>query len=784
MMRQSRGPGDDDEDPMLKGRGTIANTIAQARASLLDPSRPFTPADALNNRSLFKGHEYGDHRPQTSDCYNIPMRPDTVPSDPQGEMDMGESADYMYSEGGADVYDVHAEQVTWANQPSASSYEIPAEMVRPEVQQRLAFDCTPQQPKSPAPPTRKGVASSPRRSSGGGNRSDAEPAASDEPPAAATKTPTSKKEKKEMPGWLQNALDKLEPQSAEEDKLQACDAILEVISSEEDFRGTQASAARAIQRKIFKLMDSKTARLLGKLGTIALNVTGKMENITSVCKLLFRLSKEESNDTVIGDAALLRAFLKLLENVAELPYDCMIFIGGIFKNAALSSNNRRRLLQLGLIPQLAGLLKMVQSSYKDEPGDSLAQLLVQITACLRNLCTGDSLPEAQSQFVEHEMFDRLAWVLERFSRHEELVLNICRALHKLTINAQCRKALAKAPMMVGQLLHTLVPHANNIPIVVRVSFVLGNVTASELSSRQELSAAGGVDLLIGLLEQFNQKDIELCNSSGDAEGDDAEGNAKTKELAELADVLTKVVRVLANLAIDPVVGPSIACHPGMKLLISILDRRFISSSEELVLNTISAVTNLSFYEHEDNVVMKDREALLHRIKPLLLHPNDEAVVESVRALGNLSREQEARDKICELHMDEVLLMLLDHQNSEVLYSVCGVLTNIAADCKHKSVLGAMDGVQRMIRVIARSATTDVPLAIIACRALFNYCLDAPDESAMEDTEAEALIELLSASVLEADDPKLLEHPQWQELAEVALKLIENMEGEDEEEEEP
>ena len=34
-------------------------------------------------------------------------------------------------------------------------------------------------------------------------------------------------------------------------------------------------------------------------------------------------------------------------------------------------------------------------------------------------------------------------------------------------------------------------------------------------------------------------------------------------------------------------------------------------------------------------------------------------------------------------------------------------------------------------------------------------------------------------MLEADDPKLLEHPQWQELAEVALKLIENMEGEDE-----
>lgn len=93
------------------------------------------------------------------------------------------------------------------------------------------------------------------------------------------------------------------------------------------------------------------------------------------------------------------------------------------------------------------------------------------------------------------------------------------------------------------------------------------------------------------------------------------------------------------------------------------------------MNTVSAVTNLTFYNETDNVVVKDREVLLTRLKPLLLHPNDEAVVESVRALGNLSREKETRDMICDLHIDEVLLMLLDHSNNEVLYSVCGVLTN-------------------------------------------------------------------------------------------------------------
>ncbi len=79
-----------DDDPMLKGRGTIANTLAQvwalsslcrsqhfsqARASLLEPSRPFTPADSANSRSLFKGQEYTGFRPQTADCYKCSPRP-------------------------------------------------------------------------------------------------------------------------------------------------------------------------------------------------------------------------------------------------------------------------------------------------------------------------------------------------------------------------------------------------------------------------------------------------------------------------------------------------------------------------------------------------------------------------------------------------------------------------------------------------------------------------------------------------------------------------------------
>eukprot|EP00656_Telonema_subtile_P038310 TRINITY_DN4303_c0_g1_i4.p1 TRINITY_DN4303_c0_g1~~TRINITY_DN4303_c0_g1_i4.p1 ORF type:complete len:124 (-),score=30.44 TRINITY_DN4303_c0_g1_i4:74-445(-) len=107
-------------------------------------------------------------------------------------------------------------------------------------------------------------------------------------------------------------------------------------------------------------MDSKHSELLGKLSTIALNVTSKPENITSVCKLLFRLSKDEANDQVIGQSPLLAALLKLAEGVSQLPYETLIFIGGVFKNAALSGPNRHRLLSLALVHRLANVLRSVQ----------------------------------------------------------------------------------------------------------------------------------------------------------------------------------------------------------------------------------------------------------------------------------------------------------------------------------------------------------------------------------------------------------------------------------------
>merc|ERR1711998_413789 len=100
------------DDPMMPRSG-IALTIAQARASLREPSRPYTPADALHNRSLFRGQEYGASRPTTGDWYNLGLRPETAAPTPRAsnqETSPDVDRKHTYVDGGAEVFDVSAAQ--------------------------------------------------------------------------------------------------------------------------------------------------------------------------------------------------------------------------------------------------------------------------------------------------------------------------------------------------------------------------------------------------------------------------------------------------------------------------------------------------------------------------------------------------------------------------------------------------------------------------------------------------------------------------------------------------
>jgi len=670
---------------------------------------------------------------------------------PQADDYSAVDREHMYTTGGAEVFNVEAAQEAEVKIPSPPPRQAKSRSMKREVKVLV--------PKAETE-----------------NRA---------PPAAASQAPPADKGK-EMPAEVASALALLDPDHPPEIILSACQTLLDYADSFRDFRRQRPDEARAIQRKGFKLLEMKHNRVQARLSRLALKVAGNLDNITSVTKLIFRLSKDEANDVLFIEEGLIDEVTRLLElhgKEKELPIDGKIFAVGVLKNTALSKGSQAHMINSGIVGVLANVLQQQEES--KGPGDRNAQLLVQVTGALRNIsgCTGDLLTTVQKDMTEMGVFSRLAWIMENYSTHEELIMNISRMLHKLTLNPECREALISVPHFVGNLLRALVPHIDHLAIVIRICFVLGNITASDGPSRGLIAGAGGVDLLGGILEHYEAKDrlIEEATTGGENPGEEGQKKLDPKKGRDIADVLTKVIRVLANLAIDEAVGPSIAEHSCVSKIVDILDRRRIDSSEELVLNAVSAVTNISFYEGEGNVMLLQQDRIGVRLQPLLLHENDEAVIESVRAYGNFSRALGARDKMVETHVDEVMIMLLDHSNAEVVYSVCGVLMNLVADSKHKDVLSRMDGVNRLIKVVVRSGVADVGLSVIACRALFNYCLDA-DEEPLEESQAEELYEALTA-ILERNEEEPVEHAQWPELDEVATKLIAFLAEEEEEEEE-
>merc|ERR1719265_2643476 len=111
----------------------------------------------------------------------------------------------------------------------------------------------------------------------------------------------------------------------------------------------------------------------------------------------------------------------------------------------------------------------------------------------------------------------------------------------------------------------------------------------------------------------------------------------------------------------------------------------MTDSEELVLNATAAVTNLIFYDTSTNLLLthENKQLLCRLLRPMLLESyNVEALSEAARALGNLSRHQDARQWITELRIDEILAILMGHDDRDLVFYSCGALVNLAADSEH------------------------------------------------------------------------------------------------------
>lgn len=843
-MFDAMSRGNVESDPIVKAleRSTIAQTLKAARASLVEPSRPFTPLD----RSLFQRPSEGDSRPSSS--YGVDQlafvrdtfgaggnrpdsarssrssragRPETIQEEDEGR---GRSrVDVLRLDDDDEDEEEDSRSLPSRRRPSPQDSEAAfssgSEELTPVTTAGAGTLPSPPSgsrlPAKPPRPPGSGYPSSgsslrlsggypdpvsvldgsPKRSShitSGSSthrRSDASPSGrrkSSQSPSPAIRSASSDALPCGETG-AEAVIAKLQAFSSSKEKRKASpEKLLELLEKTWDIildfkvghGELNASQAPQLLREVMGLMDArdlKETKSIFRLARCALAllpveaatkgvpISGVQAAYQNIAQVLFKFSQKEGHDSDFLTERLIEPLVEVLESDATTcaSVDLRVYVVGVLKNVSNDTSNQKFLAQRGAIASLFRLMesKQLNGSSKE------AQLLIQVTAALRNLTTSQ-----HKHFLQEDRLNAFTRVMALFPSHVELLTNIARALAKLTLHNSACEALAKSDAHVRQIAKTLSTNSDSAALVLRLAFVLGNLT--ERSDRLRVVFAfdcEGTSLVPQLLAKYWQKDRQLARLDLEKE------QAKASGSQEVEEVLVKLVRLLANIAISASAGSTLASSSAVvDPLLDMLGAKRIGDSEELVLNVVAAVTNLLFYDVPSNLLFQEdnKQLLCRLLRPLLLESyNVEALVETTRALGNLSRHADARRCMASLRLDEILVILLDHDDRDLVFYACGALVNLAADpdCTPR-LISSSPAVPKLAKLLGDAPSDDPALQLVAVKVLTNLSLDP--QAAWPASDVEAVRAILDQLIGENEElPDAKESPDKQQLLELSQHLM-------------
>jgi hypothetical protein len=159
-------------------------------------------------------------------------------------------------------------------------------------------------------------------------------------------------------------------------------------------------------------------------------------------------------------------------------------------------------------------------------------------------------------------------------------------------------------------------------------------------------------------------------------------------------------------------------------LVKAIDKRTIDNNEEFILNAISCITNVLFYDVPNRELLNDeiRIAIFNSIKLYILATqNEEIQIETVRVLSNLSRHAKLCDEfVSDSTFLEALTVVLDHTLRDLVFYSVGIIINITLhDDSRIKILEKDIVVPKLVDVLKDSNIEDIDLSKVAAKALHN-----------------------------------------------------------------
>ena len=253
------------------------------------------------------------------------------------------------------------------------------------------------------------------------------------------------------------------------------------------------------------------------------------------------------------------------------------------------------------------------------------------------------------------------------------------------------------------------------------------------------------------------------------------GTSTSPAEQELTDATVKLLRLMANICMDKNVGAAVAARMDVfEMLNEMLvccngrseDSLKAKQHEELLLNVVATCTNVSYYAcHKqtasastENVPKRQQTALIAMSKHLsqcLFSSNSEIVLETARALGNLTRLPTVLSSLTQSRTDEALVLLLSHKDMDVVSAVTGALINLSANPRSRGLLTReSNALGALVAALRRSSLRNLPTSTLICQAFHNIVSAtraAGDEIGDEALNPPGLSETLEELVDLADE---------------------------------
>nr|XP_029730291.1 armadillo repeat-containing protein 2 [Aedes albopictus] len=589
-------------------------------------------------------------------------------------------------------------------------------------------------------------------------------------------------------------------------------------------KGSKGSWRGAVLGALYGLVEANSAKILLSVARVvlALNVTGS--NLTGACKLVFKIARNENNDVLFADSDVPELLVDGLGRAspADEPEACIYGYGAIRflagsaasvslkakpENVSRENSSRQkslacRLARHGLVQLMILHLKMLNElgSAEKLSGPPL-HALFQLSGALRTLAgvpaIGNGMAATRSLLLstnpqiketpDGEMIQLelagplLVRAAEMCIDEPEVQANVIRTLSVLSERPECCEQLADAAARLGILLGSISETSptvdKGLAAANRLGYILGNImTRWDTARLQFYMNDVSMEAILNALEYYSHKRLTIKNQMGDA----------------VVDVLTKLVRVIANISVNGDVGYGLSNKPplGEILLNILLKVKDVKEPEmeELLFATLGALHNLSYYyEPSDNPLQFNHHgSMADRLKDIcgvlcnILNSNSNpARSEAARVLGNMTRNTVARQAFCSENGLKILVECLEANDVELMVTSCGVLVNILGDSERRTPFREIQGPIVLRKLLQRGVTNqDWILAGITCQALWNYLIDSGNVvHALGENEVDFICGDLADCL---DEEKLFngEEPDvlWEEFAPVATDLLERLQS--------